>query len=148
MKPLLEEISLGISHRCCSGVPNHGAPRDESWDVPLLPDCCGTAWGKGVIADIWVWDLAYCLFDVRNVGPFWLMRCNGCRSPCTGGGCLDDVNALNYVVNTFKQKLLMTTLAAGLFFQGSYLRPSGLKCGPVFQRDPQKVPQQTSEVCK
>lgn len=42
----------------------------------------------------------------------------------------------------------MTTLAAGLFFQGSYLRPSGLKCGPIFQRDPQKVPQQTWEVCK
>lgn len=42
----------------------------------------------------------------------------------------------------------MTTLAAGLFFEGSYLRPSALKCGPILQRDPQKVPHQTSEVCK
>lgn len=97
---------------------------------------------------IWVWGLVYCLFNVRNVDPSWLLGCNGCRSPCTVWGYLDDVNALNDVVNTFKQKLLVTTLAAGLFFEGSYLRPSGLKCGPIFQRDPQKVPQQTSEVCK
>lgn len=42
----------------------------------------------------------------------------------------------------------MTTLAAALFLQGSYPCPSGLKCGTIFQRDSQKVPQQTSEVCK
>lgn len=81
---------------------------------------------------IWVWGLVYCLFNVRNVNPLCLMRCNDCRSPRTAGGYLDYVNALNYVVNTFKQKLLMTTLAAGLFFEGSYLHPSALKCVPIF----------------
>lgn len=86
----------------------------------------------GIVAVIWVWGLVYCLFNVRNVNPLCLMRCNDCRSPRTAGGYLDYVNALNYVVNTFKQKLLMTTLAAGLFFEGSYLHPSALKCGPIF----------------
>lgn len=101
-----------------------GSARAESWDVPVLPGCCGTALATGVFADIWVWGLVCCWFDVRNVGPLWLMRCNDCRSLCTQGGCLDDVNALNYVVNTVKQKLLMTTLAAGLVF--SRLLPASL----------------------
>lgn len=95
---------------------------------------------EGVIAGIWGWGPVYCLFNVRNVDPFWLMRCNDCRSPCMVRGYLDDVNDLNYVVNILKQKLLMTTLAAGLFFEGSYLRPSGLKCGTIFQSILRKCP--------
>lgn len=34
------------------------------------------------------------------------------------------------------------------FSKGLYLRPSGLKCGTIFQSDPQKVLYQTSEVYK
>lgn len=41
----------------------------------------GLALAQGVIAGIWGWGLVYCLFNVRNVDPFWLMRCND-RSPC------------------------------------------------------------------
>lgn len=148
MKPLLEEISLGIYLLTLLGSPKALSSRDKAWIYLCFLNSGGLPLAQGVIAGIWVWGLVYCLFHVRNVDPFWLMRCNDCRSPCSAWGYVDDVNALNYVVNTFKQKLLMTTLAAGLFLQGSYLCLSGLKCGAIFQRDPQKVAQQTSEVCK
>lgn len=105
-------------------LPTDAARESQTTELPGIRariDLCflnsgGLGLAKGVTAGIWAWGLVYCLFNVRNVDPFWLMRCNDCRSPCTARGCLDAVNALNYVVNTLKQKLLMTTLAAGLFF--------------------------------
>lgn len=108
----------------------------------------GLALPKGLLLGFGVgalWTVCF-MSEMWILSGWWDVMAADPRARC--GDAWTMWTLLNYVVNTFKQKFLMTTLAAGLFLWGSYLCPSGLKCGTIFQRDSQKVPQQTSEVCK
>lgn len=55
MKPLLEEISLGIYPLTLLGSPKALSSRDKSLDIPLLPQFWGIGFAKGG----YCWDLGF-----------------------------------------------------------------------------------------